>query len=130
VTVNLARATSPEAVLAGDRKAALLFAITGMFTCGTAVGLAVGLPFGVAFGVAAGLVAGLAAGSWLSVLQTAWPSYMYIRAWLALHHYLPWSLMSFLADAHRRGVLRQVGAVYQFRHINLQRRLAYKRDQA
>ena len=32
--------------------------------------------------------------------------------------------MSFLADAHRRGVLRQAGAVYQFRHIELQHRLA------
>jgi len=31
---------------------------------------------------------------------------------------------AFLADAHRRGVLRQVGAVYQFRHIRLQDRLA------
>ncbi|MEU4668642.1 hypothetical protein AB0F91_11870 [Amycolatopsis sp. NPDC023774] len=28
------------------------------------------------------------------------------------------------ADAHRRGVLRQVGAVYQFRHARLQERLA------
>jgi hypothetical protein len=32
--------------------------------------------------------------------------------------------MGFLADAHQRGVLRQAGAVYQFRHIELQRRLA------
>jgi hypothetical protein len=32
--------------------------------------------------------------------------------------------MGFLADAHRRGVLRQAGAVYQFRHIELQHRLA------
>jgi hypothetical protein len=31
----------------------------------------------------------------------------------------------FLADAHRnRGALRQVGVVYQFRHLDLQRRLA------
>ncbi len=29
-------------------------------------------------------------------------------------------LISFLDDAHRRGVLRQVGAVYQFRHALLQ----------
>jgi hypothetical protein len=29
-----------------------------------------------------------------------------------------------LADAHRRGVLRQAGAVYQFRHLELQQRLA------
>jgi hypothetical protein len=32
--------------------------------------------------------------------------------------------MGFLADAHQRGVLRQAGAVYQFRHIELQHRLA------
>ena len=32
--------------------------------------------------------------------------------------------MRFLKDAHRRGVLRQEGAVYQFRHIELQHRLA------
>ncbi len=29
-----------------------------------------------------------------------------------------------IADAHQRGVLRQAGAVYQFRHIELQHRLA------
>jgi hypothetical protein len=34
--------------------------------------------------------------------------------------------MSFLADAHQRGVLRQAGAVYQFRHVELQRRLAIR----
>ena len=32
--------------------------------------------------------------------------------------------MAFLEDSHKRGVLRQVGPVYQFRHIELQRRLA------
>jgi hypothetical protein len=32
--------------------------------------------------------------------------------------------MTFLADAHQRGVLRQAGAVYEFRHVELQRRLA------
>jgi hypothetical protein len=32
--------------------------------------------------------------------------------------------MRFLADAHQRGVLRQAGAVYQFRHAELQRHLA------
>jgi hypothetical protein len=46
------------------------------------------------------------------------------RIWLALHNQLPWRLMSFLADAHRRGVLRQAGVVYQFRHLELQHRLA------
>jgi hypothetical protein len=32
--------------------------------------------------------------------------------------------MTFLSDVHQRGVLRQAGAVYRFRHIDLQRRLA------
>jgi hypothetical protein len=33
--------------------------------------------------------------------------------------------MTFLGDAHRRGVLRQAGAVYQFRHARLQDHLAH-----
>ena len=69
-------------------------------------------------------VAALAGGLGLSMIKTAWPSYVLARGWLAWHLSLPWSLMDFLADAHRRGVLRQVGAVYQFRHIELQHRLA------
>jgi len=40
-------------------------------------------------------------------LRTASPSYGLARAWLALRHQLPWQLMGFLADAHKRGVLRQ-----------------------
>jgi hypothetical protein len=38
----------------------------------------------------------------------------------------PHRLIAFLEDSHARGVLRQVGPVYQFRHIELQRRLASK----
>ncbi len=37
---------------------------------------------------------------------------------------LPWDTVAFLEDAYQRGVLRQAGAVYQFRHIRLQRHLA------
>jgi hypothetical protein len=38
---------------------------------------------------------------------------------------VPWRTSAFLDDAHRnRSVLRKVGSVYQFRHIQLQRRLA------
>ena len=70
------------------------------------------------------LVAGLGVGLWLSLRQTEWPSYVLTRGWLALRRRLPWPLMGFLADAHRRGVLRQEGTVYQFRHSELQHRLA------
>jgi hypothetical protein len=51
--------------------------------------------------------------------------FLVARLRLAMMGRVSWRLMSFLADAHeRRGVLRQVGAVYQFRHIDLQRHLA------
>ena len=148
---DLAGATSPQAVLARDRQATrlltfaggLVFGLVAGLVAGLVFGLAGGLVFGLVFGLVAGLVGlvgglasglgtGLRAGPRGSQLdaggelagQTAWPSYMIGRSWLAFHHHLPWSLMSFLADAHKRGVLRQAGAVYQFRHIELQHRLA------
>jgi NACHT domain len=60
--------------------------------------------------------------------DTAWVSYALATWWLAMTGRLPWRLMSFLADAHHRGVLRQAGAVYQFRHLELQRRLTSRRQ--
>ncbi|MFJ9871350.1 NACHT domain-containing protein [Streptomyces sp. NPDC101165] len=54
-----------------------------------------------------------------------WSSFVMAQAYLVMHRKVPWDLMGFLQDAHEhRYVLRQVGAVYQFRHIELQRYLA------
>jgi len=58
------------------------------------------------------------------LMSRAWPRFVLVRAWLALRGELPWRLMAFLADARRREILRQVGGVYQFRHIRLQETLA------
>lgn len=41
------------------------------------------------------------------------------RLWLPLSGRLPWALPAFLDDAYRRGVLRQTGAVYEFRHAHV-----------
>jgi hypothetical protein len=60
----------------------------------------------------------------VGVDKTRWTSYVLARGWLAFRRQLPLPLMAFLADAHQRGVLRQAGATYQFRHLELQRRLA------
>jgi len=61
----------------------------------------------------------------LAVLATrAWGNYFIHHLWLAATGRLPWRLMHFLDDAHRRGVLRQAGGVYQFRHARVQERLA------
>ncbi|WP_086678261.1 BTAD domain-containing putative transcriptional regulator [Amycolatopsis pretoriensis] len=75
------------------------------------------LPFvaGVCFGTGIGL----------AVLVTrAWGNYFVHHVWLAATGRVPWRLMHFLDDAHRRGVLRQAGGVYQFRHARVQERLA------
>lgn len=56
-----------------------------------------------------------------------WLWFAIARAWLAVRGRLPWALMSFLADAHQRGVLRRVGTAYHFRHLELQRWLATRR---
>jgi NACHT domain len=123
---DLTGATSPGAVLARDRQVALLL----MFSCVLGLALAAGyqaeITSRLAGALAAVFVISAALGYVLtsSMTKTAWPSYVITRGWLVLHHQLPWSLMSFLADAHQRGVLRQVGATYQFRHIDLQHRLA------
>lgn len=60
----------------------------------------------------------------LLLMSRAWPRFVIVRSWLALRGKLPWRLMTFLADARRREILRQAGGAYQFRHIRLQETLA------
>ncbi|MFJ5138919.1 NACHT domain-containing protein [Streptomyces sp. NPDC088707] len=71
-------------------------------------------------------VFGALAGWWClwSCAMSAWGRFTLARWWLASTGRLPRQLTDFLADAHRRGVLRQTGGLYRFRHIELQRSLA------
>jgi len=78
---------------------------------------------------AVGLVFGLAVGLTMC-LARAWGASVVTRTWLAARGSTPLRLMRFLDDAHRRGVLRQVGAVYQFRHARLEERLAARAAQS
>ncbi|WAU80698.1 NACHT domain-containing protein [Streptomyces sp. Qhu-G9] len=72
-----------------------------------------------------GLVPALLTGLAIGIRQAAWSHYAVARCHLALRAKLPFDLLAFLADAHEHhGVLRRVGAVYQFRHIELQHHLA------
>ena len=73
-----------------------------------------GLPFGLASALVFGLVAS----------NSAWPQWLIAHCWLASQRKLPWRINTFLHEAHQRGVLRQAGSAYQFRHVELQRRLA------
>jgi hypothetical protein len=127
--LDLKAAASPPATLWRDRRAVVILGLVP----GLAFGLALGLPIGLAAGPVAGIGIGIATmiltGMVGSFADASWPSYWLALAWLALQHRLPWSLMGFLVDAHRRGVLRQVGAIYQFRHIELQHHLAARPPQ-
>ncbi|WP_289940546.1 NACHT domain-containing protein [Streptomyces sp. S.PNR 29] len=88
-----------------------------------AAGLAFPPTDSVAFGLAVGLLFGLAVG--FTVLSSrAWGVFLLGRGWLTVCGRQPGRLLGFLADAHRRGILRQTGGVYQFRHARLQERLA------
>jgi hypothetical protein len=76
--------------------------------------------------LAIGAVVGLS--GWLAfsfaASRSAWPGWLVSRSWLAIRGQVPWRLTTFLADAHMRGIVRQQGAAYQFRHLQLQHRLA------
>ncbi|WP_182880888.1 BTAD domain-containing putative transcriptional regulator [Microbispora sp. H10949] len=99
-----------------------LFGRLGSVTYGLAAAVMGGqvmTPAGaLATGLAAGGVFGLAVG--LTVASSrAWGAFTVARIWLALTGRTPLRLIRFLDDAHRRGVLRQTGGVYEFRHARL-----------
>jgi hypothetical protein len=122
VPVDVSSATEPAALLRRARWAYLLDRLALAASVAT-VWLWAGTTFAIAqaIGIVGGLVIVMVAGS---ALRGAWPRFHEARIRLALRRRLPWRTMAFLADAHQRGVLRQVGAAYQFRHIRLQEELA------
>jgi hypothetical protein len=71
-----------------------------------------------------GLASGIVVGVTVGFYHAASGPFMLTRAWLVLRGRLPWNLMSFLDDAHKRRVLRQAGGYYQFMHLALQEKLA------
>ncbi|GHC69341.1 NACHT domain-containing protein [Streptomyces cinnamoneus] len=106
----------------------LLGALSGLVVA-CVVGVVVGCWLHVAVHVPAGTawVYGLLVGAGLgsaTLLGSAWGAYQLSRAWFGLTKRLPPRLMRFLDDAHELGVLRQTGAVYQFRHARLQEQLS------
>ncbi|MCQ4208636.1 NACHT domain-containing protein [Streptomyces longispororuber] len=118
--VDVTRTPSPLASLHTDRDTAVvrafLVSFVGLFT---GISLSASLPAGVSYAAIVFLPVGF-----ITLALSAWGGLLTARLWLCPAGRLPWRLMAFLADAHERGVLRQAGAVYQFRHARLQERLA------
>jgi type II secretory pathway predicted ATPase ExeA len=109
-------AVNPHSLLKQDREGCMV------------VGLTAGAVFGVLYGLALGLEVGGIAILALTIVVTLtvslWGTFMLARLWLAARCGLPLQVMSFLHEAHERGVLRQNGPHYQFRHAMLHERLA------
>lgn len=133
---DLKKATTPKAVLVRDRATfrsaclglGLWLGLISVLVVTFILNPSDGLPGGFRVGLRVGLATFIVVGICFGFLQACWGSFTLARWWLAATRHLPWRLMTFLDDAHtHRGVLRQVGAVYQFRHVELQRRFASDR---
>ncbi|MEV0184562.1 NACHT domain-containing protein [Streptomyces sp. NPDC050625] len=118
---DLTSSSGPATLFALDRRTFFTIALTvGLATAAVFV-LTTGTVGGLETGIATGLVLGITEG----LAETAWGFFLIGCTYLAARRKIPRQVMAFLQDAHeQRGVLRQAGAVYQFRHIDLQRHLA------
>ncbi len=122
-TADIARAVSPASLLRTNRRLVALYAPLNVVLNVIVIELihwlySQKLASFTAVVMAAGILT-LAA-----CLGSVWGRWTLARTWYAFRGRLPWSFMSFLDDAHRRGVLRVSGGVYQFRHAMLHDRLA------
>jgi hypothetical protein len=95
--------------------------LVGLLTVGPGNGLTAGFLVGLLSGLVYGLEAAFGGGLGYALSLSAWGQWLALaRIWLPLTGRLPWKLITFLDDACERGVLRKAGAVYQFRHAQLQ----------
>jgi transcriptional regulator with XRE-family HTH domain len=122
-------AVSPSDLLGIDRRNVVFHLLAWALVIGLGAGLLNGLAYGALRGLEVGTVFGLeaafGAGLGYGLSLTAWGQWVALsRIWLPLTGRLPWALIAFLDDAHQRGVLRQAGAVYQFRHARIQSHLS------
>ncbi|MFC5656853.1 NACHT domain-containing protein [Streptomyces nogalater] len=128
-------------LFAADRRAFLVVGLVLAAVAGAVFGILFATPVGDEFGLGSSaeeagvrfrivlaVVTGAAIAPLLGAAAAAWPHLVIARTYLTMRRHLPRELMTFLRDAHEhRGVLRQVGPVYQFRHMDLQRHLARPR---
>lgn len=121
--------TTPDTGLARDRRTFWMTAILGGLAVGLSTGLGPRYPHIQGEGLRTGLEVAaantIAVGLAFGFVRAAYGKFALARWWLAGRGQLPWRLMRFLSRAHTgHGVLHQIGAAYEFRHIQLQRHLA------
>ncbi len=135
--LDISSAVNPRSLLNTNRRTVTTQLLVWAPLFGTVVGVGAGaavdllqgllgpLVWDSTSGLVLGVISGLGGALGYTLTLTAWGQWAVLtRIWLPLTGRLPWAVMAFLEDAYRRGVLRQAGAVYQFRHARLQHHLA------
>jgi len=104
--------------------AGVMGGLLGALVAGLALGLFTNDPWvGLTAALIFGLPAGLGSILWLGLRRCSAWWYGVAVALLAYQGAIPVRSLRFLEDAHRRGVLRQAGMMYEFRHARLAQRL-------
>ncbi|GAA1618763.1 NACHT domain-containing protein [Actinoplanes couchii] len=122
--------TSPFGLYQRDRNTSIVIIVMVAVAIGAAVGargaaLSQSASVGLLAAVGTTMTYGLSAGLVVATAATRFPAFTVSRVRLWYRGETPWALMAFLHDAHqRRQVLRSIGAVYQFRHQELQQQIA------
>jgi len=130
VSTDVTCALSPRSTRSAERIASVARSVADGVAIAAASGVAFGLAYGTRSAIIHALVFGVGFGladRYMGLSASVWGRYFIAKAWLALSGRLPWRLMAFLDDAYTRGLLRRVGAGYQFRHARLQEHLASAR---
>ncbi|MFF1613247.1 NACHT domain-containing protein [Amycolatopsis sp. NPDC058278] len=122
-----AAAGTPYSNWHADRATHVVRLLLGGLLAATVGAVVIAVAGAAAHLVALGAALGLAAGAGYALVtghNNAWPAYLAATVHLARQGRTPRRLMSFLEDAHRLGLLRAVGPIYQFRHADFQDHLA------
>jgi hypothetical protein len=122
--INTSKLVRPGEVVQAFRKNVMLkVALAGLGIAGLPV-LVCRIIFGTPRTATAALLVLIASCALGNALASGWFSGLLTRAYLALTGQAPLRLLAFLDDAHGRGILRQTGILYEFRHALLHDRLA------
>lgn len=120
------RPQTPMITFRRDRQLIYIKALTTGCTLGIAFGIQdtlTGSSEGLTTGLTVAFITALAITLGVGLHQSS-GRYLATTSILCAQRRIPLRLLSFLDDAYRLGILRQVGSTYQFRHAKLQDRLA------
>jgi hypothetical protein len=127
--VGLDQVATPVSVLAADRRGTLLLMTSAVAAATTAAWIVIGLDVGLRGGAVAGIGAGLVMGCVIALNRASGALWMSecVTSLQSRHGRI--RFLALLLQAEKQGVLRQAGSVWQFRHADLQDRLAFHYEQ-